>query len=93
MKKRHAYIFFLKPRYDQIKQTVPQHAEYWKSSNVEDFLGGTIADDSIGLISFSANGLVEVSEIVLNDPLNRQNLIENRLIKEWIVDDSALSES
>ena len=71
MKKRHAYIFFLKPRYDQIKQTVAQHVEYWKSSNVEDFLEGTIADDSIGRISFSANGLEEVSETVLNDFLNK----------------------
>ena len=91
MKKRYAYVFFLKPHYDKIKQTVPQHAEYWKISPVEDFSGGIFTDDSGGLISFSANDLEEVSEIILNDPLNKQNLIENRLIKEWIVDDVVIA--
>ncbi len=91
MKKRYAYIFFLKPQSERIKQTVPQHTEYWKNSDVEDFLGGTFADNSGGLISFSANGLEEVSEIILNDPLNKQNLIENRLIKEWIMNEGVLS--
>jgi uncharacterized protein YciI len=91
MKKRYAYIFFLKPQSDRITQTVPKHTKYWKSSTVEDFLGGTFADDSGGIISFSANGLEEVSEIILNDPLNKQNLIENRLIKEWIMDEGVLS--
>ena len=91
MKKRYAYIFFLKPNYDKIKQTVPQHADYWKNSDVEDYMGGTFADDSGGFISFSANGLEEVSEIILNDPLNKQNLIENRLIKDLVVADGMLS--
>jgi uncharacterized protein YciI len=91
MKKRYAYIFFLKHHYDKIKQTLPQHTKYWKSSDVENYMGGTFADDSGGIISFTANGLEEVSEIILNDPLNKQNLIENRLLKEWIVDDGVLS--
>ena len=91
MKKRYAFIFFLKPHYDKIKQTVPQHTKYWKNCNVEDYMGGTFADDSGGLISFAANGLEEITEIVLNDPLNKQNLIENRLIKEWIVNDGVMS--
>jgi len=91
MKKRYAYIFFLKPHYDKIKQTVLQHTDYWKNNNMEDYLGGTFADDTGGIISFAANGLEEVSEIILNDPFNTQNLIENRLIKEWIVENGVLS--
>ncbi len=54
-------------------------------------MGGTFADNSGGIISFSYNGLEEVSEIILNDPFNKQNLIENRLIKEWIVEDAVLT--
>ncbi len=58
---------------------------------MEDYMGGTFADNSGGIISFSYNGLEEVSEIILNDPFNKQNLIENRLIKEWIVEDAVLT--
>ena len=53
MEKRYGYLFFLKPRYDKIKQTLPQYTEYWKTSDVKDYLGGTFADTSGEIISFS----------------------------------------
>jgi len=86
MKKWYAYIYFLKPDYEEIQHTIPKHTKYWQSNNLEDYAGGIFADRSGGIISFRAENLEAVSDIILNDPLNKLNLIENRLIKEWVID-------
>jgi len=44
-------------------------------------MGGAFANKSNDVILFSASGLEEVPEIIINDPFNKQNLIENRLNK------------
>jgi uncharacterized protein YciI len=91
MKKRYTYIIFLKHNYDKINQTVPQHTKYWESSGLEDLMGGVFADKTGGIVSFRAENLDQISDIILNDPLNKQNLVENRLIKEWMIDNRVLS--
>ena len=91
MRKRYVYIYFLKPLYDKIRQIKSQHTDYWENVKMKNYIGGIFADNSGGIISFSANGLEEISEIILNDPFNKQNLIENRLIKEWIVDGEVIA--
>ncbi len=86
MKKHFVFFYFMKNSPDKIRETVPAHVEYWKNSNVEKYKGGPFADRTGGLISFVTTSLEEATTIIMQDPFLTEDLIENKWIKEWIVE-------
>ena len=56
---------------------------YWKSANLNGYMGGPFADRTGGLISFVTSSLQEAEQIIGQDPFVLENLIEQTWIKEW----------
>jgi uncharacterized protein YciI len=48
-------------------------------------VGGPFADRTGGLISFEASSLPEATALIEQDPFVREDLIEQRWLKEWKV--------
>lgn len=71
---------------EKIRQVIPSHIEYWKERNLPDYLGGPFANRSGGLISFEATSLEEATQIIMTDPFLLKNLVENKWVKEWVVE-------
>jgi uncharacterized protein YciI len=71
---------------EKIKQVVQSHIAYWKDLNLNNSLDGPFADRSGGLITFDAVNLDEATHLVSNDPFIRNNLIEKKWLKEWVVE-------
>ena len=84
--KRFIYFYFNRFEPEKIRQVVPAHVQYWKSANLKDYSGGPFGDRTGGLISFSATSLEEATEIVLRDPFIQEDLIEQKWIKEWVLE-------
>lgn len=82
--RRFIYFYFNRKEPEKIREVVPAHVQYWKAANLKSYSGGPFADRSGGLISFAAQNLEEATEIILRDPFNQENLIEQKWIKEWI---------
>jgi hypothetical protein len=53
---------------------------------LKEYMGGPFACRSGRLISFTASGLEEATEIVLQNPFILEDLIAEKWIKEWIVE-------
>jgi len=81
-----AHIYFMKNEPANIRQTIPGHVKYWEGLDLPHFLGGPFADRSGGLIVFQAPDIVKATKIIENDPFVLANVIENRLIKEWALE-------
>jgi uncharacterized protein YciI len=60
--------------------------EYWKTANIQGYMGGPFADRSGGLISFFASSLDEATQIILKDPFILEDLVAEKWIKEWIAE-------
>jgi uncharacterized protein YciI len=71
---------------DDIHQSVPAHIEYWRSCGLPDHAGGPFADRSGGLITFGAPNLEDAQHIVSRDPFLMGDLIEQKCIKEWLIE-------
>jgi uncharacterized protein YciI len=69
-----------------IRQTAPEHVQYWRSCGLPDYLGGPFADRTGGLITFGAFSLVDAQRVVSNDPFVLNDLIEQTWVKEWLVE-------
>lgn len=82
--KRFIYFYFNRFDPDKIKRVVPTHVEYWKTAGLKEYQGGPFGDRSGGLISFSAPSLEEATAIVLQDPFIKEELIDQKWIKEWV---------
>jgi len=80
------YFYFNRNDPEKIRQIVPAHIKYWKTANPKDYSGGPFRDRTGGLISFAASNLEEATKIILNDPFIQEDLIEQKWIKEWILD-------
>ena len=80
------YFYFNLNEPDKIRQVVPAHVQYWKSANLQGYLGGPFADRTGGSISFVAASLEEATAIIERDPFVLEDLIEQNWIKEWIVE-------
>jgi uncharacterized protein YciI len=48
-------------------------------------MGGPFADRTGGLITFAAASLEDAQDIIMHDPFVREQLIEQRWIKEWLI--------
>ena len=84
--RRFVYFYFNRHEPEKIRQTVPAHIQYWKNANLKDYSGGPFGDRTGGLISFLASSLEEATEIILQDPFILEDLIEQKWIKEWVVE-------
>ncbi len=84
MTKRFIYFYFMKDDPSKTGQHVPDHINYWKSTELNDYLGGPFADRSGGAITFKANDIEEATEIASKDPFILEDLLANKWIKEWI---------
>lgn len=80
------YFYFNRNEPDKIREVVPVHVQYWKTTDLKSYSGGPFADHSGGLISFAAQNLEEAKEIILRDPFIQEDLIEQKWIKEWMPD-------
>ena len=86
MTKRFVYFYFMKKEADQIRSIVPLHIDYWKKRNLQGYLGGPFTDRSGGLITFDAESMAEATKIIVNDPFVLEDLLEDKWVKEWLVE-------
>lgn len=84
--RRFVYFYFNRNEPERIRQVVPAHVAYWKRAGLDGYMGGPFADRSGGLISFSAGSMEEANDIVSQDPFVTEDLIQQKWIKEWIVE-------
>jgi uncharacterized protein YciI len=71
---------------EKIGEIVPKHVEYWQSLNLNGYRGGPFADRTGGLILFELDNLEEAADIISNDPFGLEDLLEQKWIKEWMVE-------
>ena len=83
---RFVYFYFNRNEPEKIRQVVPAHVQYWKTANLQGYLGGPFSDRTGGLISFAASSLEEATTIIQEDPFVLEELIAQKWIKEWIVE-------
>ena len=86
MGKRFAYFYFMVNEPDRVRSVVPSHVEYWRNCDLEGFMGGPFADRSGGLITFETDDIETATKTAMNDPFVLENLIEDKWIKEWVVE-------
>jgi uncharacterized protein YciI len=84
--KRFLYFYLMRNTPDAIRPLVPAHVQYWQTRDVPDYLGGPFADRTGGLITFAATSLEDARQIIMQDPFVREQLIEQRWIKEWLIE-------
>lgn len=83
--KKFAFFYFMKERPDEIRATVPAHVEYLEKSGVSNFSGGPFADRSGGLILFDTSDESEALALTEQDPFVLNDLLEQKWLKEWLV--------
>lgn len=88
MTKKYIYFYVMKDDPDKIRHTVPSHVSYWKTAKLFDYLGGPFADRTGGAITFKAKSIEEATEIVLKDPFVLEDILANKWIKEWIIEEN-----
>jgi hypothetical protein len=76
--KRFVYFYFNRNEPEKIKQVVSAHDQYWKSANVKGCVGGPFGDKTSELISFFVPGFPHATEIILQDPFIREDLVEQK---------------
>ena len=84
--RRFIYFYFNRNEPEKIREVVPAHVQYWKTADLKSYSGGPFADHSGGLISFAAQSLEDAREIILRDPFIQEDLIEQKWIKEWMLE-------
>jgi len=84
--KRFLYFYLMRNAPDAIRQCVPAHVQYWHTLDLPDYIGGSFADRTGGLITFAAASLDDAQQIIMRDPFVREQLIEQRWVKEWLIE-------
>jgi uncharacterized protein len=84
--RRFLYFYFNRNQPEKIRKVVPAHVQYWQSKNPEGYMGGPFADRAGGLISFVASSMEEATALILQDPFVLEKLIEQKWIKEWLLE-------
>jgi uncharacterized protein YciI len=83
---RFLFFYLMRDAPDQVRAVAPRHAGYWRERQLRDYLGGPFGDRSGGLITFEANSSDEAEQLVANDPFIREDLVDHRWVKEWMID-------
>ena len=86
MRRRFVYFYFLKHDFNQIKEVIPMHESYWEKQKLKNYMWGEFTDGTGGMVSFDAPTKEEAEELILDDPLIAANAIEEKWIKELIVE-------
>ena len=86
MGKRFVYFYIMKKEPEKIQSVVPLHVEYWRQGDLKGYTGGPFADRSGGLITFEAERIEEATGIVMNDPFVSEDLLDDKWVKEWMVE-------
>ena len=86
--RRFLYFYINRNQPEKIQQVVPAHVEYWKTAILKEYMGGPFADRTGGLISFVVSSMEEAAEIIRQDPFVLEALIDQKWIKEWILEAS-----
>lgn len=86
MAKRFVYFYLNRNEPERIRLVVPAHVQYWKTANLQGYMGGPFGDRTGGLISFVALNLEEATMIILQDPFLLEDLIADKWIKEWSIE-------
>ena len=89
--KRFLYFYLMRNTPEAIRQLVPSHVQYWHSRDLPDYMGGPFADRSGGLITFAAASLGDAQQIISDDPFVAEQLIEQRWIKEWLIENPSVT--
>jgi uncharacterized protein YciI len=84
--KHFVYFYINRDEPDRLRQVVPTHVQYWKTANLKDYMGGPFSDRTGGLISFVASSFEKATEIIQQDPFVLEDLIDQKWIKEWILE-------
>jgi len=82
--RRFVYFYLNRNDPERTKQVVPAHMRFWKTANLNGYMGSPFGDRTGGLISFAASSLEEATEVILQDPFIVENLISEKWIKEWV---------
>jgi uncharacterized protein YciI len=80
------YFYLMRNTPEAIRQVVPRHVQYWQSRDLPNYMGGPFADRTGGLITFAASSLDDAQQIIKDDPFVHEQLIEQRWIKEWLIE-------
>lgn len=86
MARRFVYFYLNRNEPEKIRQVVPSHVQYWKTANLQGYMGGPFGDRTGGLISFVASNLEEATAIILQDPFLLEDLIADKWIKKWSIE-------
>jgi uncharacterized protein YciI len=84
--KHFLYFYLMRKTSDAIRQLASAHIQYWQSRDLPDYMGGSFADRSGGLITFTATSLDDAQQIIMDDPFVHEQLIEQSWIKEWLIE-------
>ncbi|MGZ4314656.1 MAG: YciI family protein [Gaiellaceae bacterium] len=77
-----AYFYLMKDDPARVRETAPQHAQYWKQTDVSE-RGGPFSDRSGGLIVFEAPSEGAAQATIGGDPFQRAALLEQWWLKAW----------
>lgn len=83
---RFLYFYMMRDAPDRVRSAAPEHAAYWREHGLRHYLGGSFADRSGGLITFDVASAAEAERLVADDPFVREDLLEGRWVKEWMID-------
>jgi uncharacterized protein YciI len=83
---RFLYFYLMKDAPELVRSVAPRHAEYWRDLALSNYLGGPFADRSGGLITFETGTASEAEQLVGRDPFVREDLLESRWVKGWMID-------
>jgi uncharacterized protein YciI len=80
------YFYLMRDATDRVRAVAPDHAAYWRELGLRNYLGGPFTDRSGGLITFEVSAVDEAERLVADDPFVREDLLERRWVKEWLID-------
>jgi uncharacterized protein YciI len=83
---RFLYFYLMRDAPDRVRVAAPEHAAYWRELGLRRYLGGPFADRSGGLITFDVASAAEAERLVVDDPFVREDLLEGRWVREWMID-------
>jgi hypothetical protein len=78
------YLYWMKDEPDRVRTVAPEHAAYWRHLQPPGYLGGPFADRLGGLITFEADSLEQAQVIIAADPFERERLLKNSVVKQWM---------
>ena len=89
MTERYVFFYLMQGDREKIREVVPSHVEFWRSSGLSNWQGGPFGDRSGGLILFEAAGLTQAQAVVDRDPFVVHGLVAQKWIKQWLPESSS----